>query len=175
MHTKIYNYYNIDIDSISRKVIRAKALLINSNKEILLGYSHDTYQFIGGHIEEEEDLVKGLIREIEEESGIIIDDEEVIPFLKVTKYVKDYPNINENSCYDYYYYYIKTDKLPNLELVNYTDNEKEGNFKLVYIPLDEVEEVFKDNQKVSERVKTIALENLEAMEYFKKSSFSHEI
>ena len=51
-------------------VTRTKGLIINSNNEITLGYFHKTYQFPGGHLENNETLEECLLREIEEETGI---------------------------------------------------------------------------------------------------------
>lgn len=167
MKTIIYNCDSIAEKDINRKVTRVKALIINSKKELLLGYSHNTYQFIGGHIENGEDLIEGLIREIEEESGIKVTTEEIKPFFLRKKYLKDYPENNVNSCYEYYYYAINTDKLPNLKNVNYTEAEKDGNFELRYIAFDKIEEEFEKNKEVSEKTKIVEEENLEAIKIFK--------
>lgn len=167
MKTIIYNYDSINENELNRKVTRVKALLINSKKELLLGYSHNTYQFIGGHIEEGEDLIEGLIREIEEESGIKVSKAEIRPFFLRKKYVKNYPEKNINSCYEYYYYVINTDELPNLNKVNYTEAEKIGCFELRYIPLEKIEEEFEKNKEVSEKTKIVEEENLEAIKIFK--------
>ncbi len=168
METKIYNYDNLLESDINRTVTRVKALIINSKNELLLGYSNGIYQFIGGHIEKDEDLIAGLFREIAEESGIILNIEQLTPFFKMIKYVKDYPKKGDNSCYECYYYSMRTDERPNLKLVNYTDDEKRGDFKLVYVPFDQVEEIFMENENSSERSKTIALENLETIKVYKK-------
>lgn len=167
MKTIIYNKENVTEEELTRRVIRVKALLINSNNELLLGYSHDTYQFIGGHIEEGEDMIEGLKREVEEESGIILKDEKINPFFLRKKYLRNYPNESDISCYEYYYYTINTDRLPNLGNVNYTEAEKVGKFELRYIPLDQLEEEFEENKKVSERTAIVQEENLEAIKIFK--------
>ena len=44
--------------------------MINSKDEILMGYCHNTYQFPGGHLDENETLEECLIREVKEEMGI---------------------------------------------------------------------------------------------------------
>ncbi len=167
MKTIIYNKENVTDEEVTRRVIRVKALLINSNNELLLGYSHDTYQFIGGHIEEGEDMIEGLKREVEEESGIILKDEKINPFFLRKKYLRNYPNESDISCYEYYYYTINTDRLPNLGNVNYTEAEKVGKFELRYIPLDQLEEEFEANKKVSERTAIVQEENLEAIKIYK--------
>lgn len=167
METRVYNYNLIDENDIQHRSTRVKALLINSKNEILVGYSHNTYQFIGGHIEEGEDMIAALKREVEEESGIVLKDEVIKPFFLRKKYVKNYPEDNINSCYEYYYYTINTDRLPDLNNVNYTDAEKIGKFELRYIPIDKIEQEFEENKKVSERTKIVEEENLEAIEVFK--------
>ena len=44
--------------------------IINSNNEILLGYSYHDYQFPGGHVEDGESLIEAMNRELLEETGI---------------------------------------------------------------------------------------------------------
>ena len=52
----VFNHDNLSDSDIDEVVIRAKALIINSKNEITLGYSRNTYQFPGGHLEEKETL-----------------------------------------------------------------------------------------------------------------------
>ena len=51
MRDIITNKYNLKEEDMTEVVQRVKILLINSNDEILLGYSHHNYQFPGGHVE----------------------------------------------------------------------------------------------------------------------------
>ena len=78
MEKIITNDYNLKDEEMTELVVRVKILLINSNNEILLGYSHNEYQCPGGHVEEGEDLIYALKREIHEEVGIVLDDEDTI-------------------------------------------------------------------------------------------------
>ena len=66
----IYNNYNLKDSDINKEVKRARALIVNSHDELLFGYSDNTYQTIGGHLEEGETYLECLSREIKEESGI---------------------------------------------------------------------------------------------------------
>lgn len=70
MIEKIFNYDNLVISDIDCVVTRVKAVIINSKGELLLGHSYNTYQFPGGHLEENEDLNVGLERELKEELGV---------------------------------------------------------------------------------------------------------
>ena len=105
----LYNYDNLKLEDIDEVVTRTKGLIINSNNEITLGYSHQTYQFPGGHLEEGESLEECLLREIEEETGIEIKDAKLKPFEKITYYSKNYHGSGKNRKNDIYYYIINTD------------------------------------------------------------------
>lgn len=61
---KIYNYDNITPDKIDEVTTRARAILINSNDEVLMCYSNGLqhYEFPGGHLENNETLEEGLKR-----------------------------------------------------------------------------------------------------------------
>ena len=102
----LYNYDNLKLEDIDEVVTRTKGLIINSNNEITLGYSHKTYQFPGGHLEDGESLEECLLREIEEETGIEIKDAKLKPFEKITYYSKNYHGSGKNRKNDIYYYII---------------------------------------------------------------------
>ena len=55
MEKIITNDYNLKEEDMTELVKRVKLFLINSNNEILLGYSNYEYQCPGGHVEENED------------------------------------------------------------------------------------------------------------------------
>ena len=67
MKIKIVNYDHIKKKDINDRIIRVKALIINSKKEILLAKAYTTIQFPGGHLEENESLNEALKRELKEE------------------------------------------------------------------------------------------------------------
>ena len=165
----IYNYDYLSEEDITEVVVRIKVLLIN-NENILLGNERSIYQFPGGHLEEGETFEECLKREIKEETGIDIENNEIEkPFMKVSYLNKDYPTKGVNRKSEIYYYAIKTSKTPNLEKVNYTDNEKKGNFKLESIPLSGVINILKDNIPSNEKNKVIAPDMIMAIEeYLKK-------
>ena len=100
MKETIYNYDYLNEEDITEVSVRVKALIINSNKEILLGKSDISYQFPGGHLEDNESLIEELKREVLEETGIELSNEEIDrPFYKVTYLKKDYPikGVNRKS------------------------------------------------------------------------------
>ena len=76
----IYNSNNLTEKDITEIVIRTKALIIN-NGIILIGNENNVYQFLGGHLEKNEILNDCLKREILEETGIAIEDSEIVACL----------------------------------------------------------------------------------------------
>src|SRR5574344_390612 len=120
----ITNKYNLTDADMTEVVKRVKVLLVNSNNEVLLGYSHNNYQFPGGHVEENETLIQTVNREVLEETGMDLGVDNIEPFACAIGYYKDWPAEGKNRKIEIYYYEIKTDEKPNLENTEYTENEK---------------------------------------------------
>ena len=167
------NKDNLKDSQMTEVVKRVKILLINSKKEILLVYSHNDYQFPGGHIEDEETYIDAVIREVKEETGIALSNITISPFALKQGYYKDWPNEGKNRKIEIYYYEIFTDETPNLNKMKLTDNEKSGDFKLEYIPLKNIKKVLKDNAKKFGDKYGIAKEMIELLDVYKEMN-SHE-
>ena len=153
----------LDINDIDEEVVRVKALIINSKNEILLGYFDNNYQFPGGHLEKGENTEECLIREIKEETGMIIKKEELKPFMIINHLSKNYFNSGKNRCNKMVYYVIKTDQEINLNNTNYTKEEKEGGYTLYYVPLKNIEDLLIDHSNSYPKFKAIAYEMLEVL------------
>lgn len=164
----IKNINNVSDLEVNNNVTRVKALIITSDNKILLGHSFCEYQFPGGHVENNEELLPALKRELLEETGLLYDTENLDVFAKLTKYFKNYPENGVNTKLVIYYYIIKDDRVPILSNTNYTDEEMDGNFSLRYIPLDIVKCVINDNIKACGDAEGIAAEMLEVLDYFLK-------
>ena len=166
MRETIYNYDYLEEKDITETVVRTKALIINQDY-ILLGNANHVYQFPGGHLESGETFKECLEREVLEETGILLVDEEIErPFYKVTFLNRDWPCKGKNRKAEIYYYLIKTDKEPDLSKVRYTENEKENNFKLEKVPLTSAIEVIKNNIPNNEENKVIAPDMIAAIEEY---------
>jgi len=171
MREMIHNEDNLNDSQITETVIRMKVLLINKDS-LYLGYERNVYQFPGGHLEPNETYEDCIKREVMEETGITIKDEDIgRPFFKVTFLSKDWPEVGKNRKAEIYYYAIKTNQEPDLTKVNLTEHEKKGNFEVRKIKLNKVINEIKDNIKNSETNKVIAPDMMEALnEYFKISA-----
>ena len=162
----IYNYDNLEENDINSVVVRTKALIINEGN-ILIGNENNIYQFPGGHQEDNETLYECLKREVEEETGIEISPDEVKgPFMKITYLNKDYKKKGENRKSEIYYYSIETDKKPNLNNTNYTEEEKKNNFKIEVFPLNESIKLIKENVKNNIKNEIISVTMIEAIKEY---------
>lgn len=165
----IKNKNDIKEFDVNNVVTRVKALIITSDNRILLGHSHSEYQFPGGHVEANEDLLLGLQRELKEETGLEFDTSNLEPFAVRNSYYKDYPTENINTKIVIYYFIIKDDRIPDLKNTSYTEEEIDGNFSLRYIPLNIVNDVLNEKIDMSGDTNGITHEMLEVLEYFNKT------
>ena len=67
----IYNNDNINLRDVTSKSVRIKVLLINNGK-LVIGNEDGCFMFVGGHQEDNEELIDTLKREVKEETGIEI-------------------------------------------------------------------------------------------------------
>ena len=166
----ITNINNLKEEDITDLMTKVKILLINSQNEIILGYSHNEYQFPGGTREPNEELINTVNREIEEETGMTLSISALEPFACSIGYYKDWPTEGRNKKVEIYYYEVKTDEMPNLENTKYTEHEREGIFELRYIQLDNVEEELKKNANEFGDPHGITKEMLNLFELYKEKN-----
>lgn len=170
MDYKIFNEDNLKDNEIDEIVVRVKAFIMNSKKEILMAHSNGGIQLIGGHVENDESYTNTLKREIKEETGMEVKEAEISdPFYEVIHYIKNYFNTNKNTICKIYYYIVKTDKLPNIKNINLTKEEKDYNFRLEFIPFENFEKCVGEYLKNEEHVnELIASETLTAFNKLKE-------
>lgn len=166
----LYNYDNLTMEDIDETIIRTKGLIINDNNEITLGYAHKTYQFPGGHLEEGESLEECLLREVQEETGIKIEDAILKPFEKITYYSKNYHGSGKNRENEIYYYIIKTNAKYDMDNANLDEWEKDGNFVVKTFPIDSIEKVLIDSIPDNPSNEVIVEEMLDIIKEYKKIS-----
>ena len=171
----LYNDDMLRDYEIDEKIIRTKALIVNSNNEILLGYSYKTYQFPGGHIEGNENIVDCIFREVREETGIVLTDKDIAPFMMIKKYMKNYRNSGMNRENDIYYFIINTDKKIDISNTNYDLRESLGNYELIRVSLDEVEALLEESIEDNPVNKYIVEEMLEVISEYKRLKNEQEV
>jgi 8-oxo-dGTP pyrophosphatase MutT (NUDIX family) len=168
MKTIIINDDNLMDQDVEEVVTRTKGLIINSDNEINLVYSHLTYQFPGGHLIEGESLGDCLVREIEEETGITLNNYNLTPFMEIVRYTKNYRNEGKNRKNIIWYYIINTDAEYNKKNTHPDEWEIDGNIEVKKIPLNEIENVLTESSNDNEINKTIVREMLDVIKEYKK-------
>ena len=168
MKEVLYNYDNLTTADIDEIVVRAKALIVNDKDEITLGYCNKTYQFPGGHLEDGETLEECLLREIEEETGIKLEDASLKPFEKITHYSKNYRHTSKNRQNDIYYFVVNTNEKFDMDKSNLDVHEIENEYYPQTIPLNDVEQVLINSIKEDGSNKVIVEEMLDAIKEYKK-------
>lgn len=152
MKIVVHNDDNLNETDINEKIYRSRGVIINSQKEILLGYCKGTYQFPGGYLEQGETIEECLKREVQEETGIVIDSSNLKPFYVIKYYSKDCPEEGKNRYTEFNYFLISTDEKPDMGNTNFDIVEQEFNYELRYVKLSELDAVLNksldENKKV---------------------------
>lgn len=165
MKEVLLNYDNLDIKDIDEVVVRTKALIIDDNDNILLGYCNNVYQFPGGHLNDGETIDECLIREVMEETGIDIKDIPHKLFMRTTYRTKNYRDTKLNRQNEIYYYIVRTNLKYNKMNTRLDEYEKDGNYTVKEISLKDVYKTLETNKK-SHIGKIIADEMIEALKEY---------
>ena len=169
MEERIINEENVSENEVDDYAVRVKAIILNSNDEILLAYSYGTYMFPGGHLEGDEPLVPGLNRELYEETGMDFELEktDIKPFYSIVHYNRNYRNTGKVRKNIIYYFILKTDTTFDKAKKHLDEVESKGDFELVYVPFDSIEDVLVDSIPDNEMNKIITEEMLEVINVVK--------
>ena len=148
---KIYNSDNLTLEEIDEKTTRARAIIINSNNEVLMCYSNGLqhYEFPGGHLEKGESLEDGLKREIKEETGISIDVKGIKEFHAIKYYCKNYHNSGKNRLVEIFYYIVYCDSVYENSKRQLDSNEIIQNYECRYIKVNELKNILIENKKTT--------------------------
>lgn len=90
--------------------------------------------------------------------------------MKITYYNKNYHNSVNNRKNDIYYYVIRTVEKVNLNNINLTDGDIDGNFTVRVIPLDNVKLVLIDSIKDNPINEVIVKEMFDVLNEYMKMS-----
>lgn len=145
----IHNEDNLTLNDANKVTLRAKLIVENNNDEILICHMGVKYFLIGGHIDNDESDEQCLTREVAEESGVTLDFSNILPIASSNYINKDYPQNGDITYTNTNYYAIKYDLVPNIEMQNLTEEEKKENFKLMYIPKNEVINFLKNTKEIN--------------------------
>ena len=145
----IHNEDNLTLNDANKVTLRAKLIVENNNDEILICHMGVKYFLIGGHIDNDESDEQCLTREVAEESGVTLNFSNILPIASSNYINKDYPKNGDITYTNTNYYAIKYDLVPNIEMQNLTEEEKKENFKLMYMPKNEVINFLENTKEIN--------------------------
>lgn len=115
----------------------ARGIIFGDNGRIALVYSEKEkyYKFPGGGIHDDEDKVKALIREVKEETGLIVIPRSVQEFGSVLRRQRSNKSFDTLFEQENFYYFCEVMKETSSQ--NLDDYEKEAGFVLKFVDLSE--------------------------------------
>ncbi len=147
--------------SLNPPRITVRAILMNENGLYALIYSKkwNLYSFPGGGVEEGEDLVCALRREIDEETGCTCDEISELGIVEDNSASIDYAHTN-------YYYFVKTAN--SRGEVHLTDDEKLNGTSLGWYTYEEIVKLITDQKFDRTLAKYFHLRDLAALREYEK-------
>ena len=127
-----------DYDGCSKAFRRpsARAIIFNGDKIALVYATNEKYyKFPGGGIRDDEDRKQALIREVKEESGLVVIPESITEYGSVLRRQRSDRDGDTVFEQENYYYLCRTENVAGSQ--NLDEYEKEAGFKLVYADIDE--------------------------------------
>lgn len=144
-----FNETNLTDKEIDKVVRKVRALVINNKtKEILLVHYAGLYMLPGGSIDNGETEIEALRREVLEESGIEIEDQQAVSYLLINSYDRNYfdrKSGNVNRLTQTIFFEVSTDQDINETRKRLTESEKEKNHTIKYTNLSVVRYLVETN------------------------------
>lgn len=174
MEIILKGYKGKKILDYQKMVKRVKALIVSSDNKILLVNNYRDYQFPGGHMENNETYSEALKRELLEETGIDFNiEKDIEPVLKLYRYYEEYHETKENTLLEINYFIIRSDKYIDIDNLNLTKEEENGDFSLTYISLFEFKRLLEENIMINNDKYGISEEMFEVFDKLKNKLFDY--
>ena len=145
-----------------RKTTRAIIVDENGNYAVLYAKKHDLYSLPGGGIEEGEDEISALKREINEETGCTCDAIQQLGIVSENRFHQDFTTES--------FYFIVHTKTKNHEL-HLTEAEKDDGISLLWCSLEEVIHLIKDVEHETNQRKFLQARDVAALMEYKRLTF----
>ncbi len=140
----IMNKDNLKDEEVTDFSLKVRGI-IEKDGSFLVGKYDDVYLLPGGKVEDGEDLFIGLSRELKEELGVDYSSEEMIPFMRVVHYDKDYikrDGSKVNRKVDTMYFIVPY-KGFDLDKVSLSESERKYGFSLGLLSGEELSDISK--------------------------------
>ena len=148
----IINENNLNINEIREFSIKVRAILVNDNNQILIANYGNVILLPGGKVDDGENILEAISRELSEEIGQNYKNELEL-FAVLNYYQKDYPKIDgtfQNRLVQTYYF-VGPCKKVNKEVQKLTEKEQKSNFRLELVSLEDLENMILNNKNNNPR------------------------
>ena len=164
----VFNNNNLKENEIDKIVRKVRAIIINNkNDKILIVNYAGLFMLPGGKVDNNESKIDALKREIKEESGIEITNQDLEPYLVINSYDRNY-NMREygiiNRLTQTYFYIIHTDQEIDVTKKKLTKNEIEMNHTISFEHLETIEYLIRINNSNNPKINQFDREILTALQ-----------
>lgn len=147
---------------------KVRAIIDDKERKIVVSKEGGVYIFPGGKCDGDEKEEAAIIREIKEETGIIITDEILEKVLVIESFYDDFWDYRSESLKPRHtlttYFYIKTDKKINVDKLELTESEKRLNFNIFTCDKNNLYKLLKEDHSLIRNGKFFDEENKVVLE-----------
>ena len=170
----IINEGNLQSDEVNERKQKSRLIIINDKNQILLQNYDGVFMLPGGKIDDNETIVTGLVREIREETGLVIKPDEIKPLVITKNYVRNYPRRDSsykiNKLVETSYFYLRSNSNICKEQRSLTLNEKKCNLTSEFVDINNISSFINNNNSINPRKKYYDEELIKVLEEFKNTN-----
>lgn len=170
----IINEGNLQSDEVNDRKQKSRLIVINNNNQILLQNYDGVFMLPGGKIDKEETIVSGLVREIREETGLLINSNEIKSLVTIKNYARDYPRRDSsykiNKLVETSYFYLRCNSNISKGQSDLTLSEKNYNLTTQFVDIDRIPTLIINNDSTNPRKKFYDEELLKVLDEIKNTN-----